>query len=51
MRLAAAMIENIKLRVSPEEKQSLRTAAMKRGVTLSEYVRKAATKAAQKVAA
>lgn len=50
MRLATAMIENIKLRVSPEEKQSLRVAATQRGLTLSEYVREVATEAAQRVA-
>jgi uncharacterized protein (DUF1778 family) len=51
MRLATAMIENIKLRVSPEEKQSLRVAAMKRGLTLSEYIRETATEAARRIAA
>ncbi|WP_202297435.1 plasmid mobilization protein [Mesorhizobium sp. 131-2-1] len=41
------MAENIRLRVSPEEKRMLRIAAMRRGVTLSEYVRQAAQEAAQ----
>jgi uncharacterized protein (DUF1778 family) len=50
-RLATAMIEDIKVRVSPEEKHTLRTAALKRGVTLSEYIREAATEAARRVAA
>ncbi|MER9159091.1 DUF1778 domain-containing protein [Mesorhizobium sp. M0778] len=44
MRLSAAMIENIRLRVSPEEKQALRLAAKRRGLTLSEYVRAAVTR-------
>jgi uncharacterized protein (DUF1778 family) len=51
MRLSAAMIENIRLRVSPEEKRSLRAAAMKRGLTLSEYVRESAVGAAQRAVA
>jgi hypothetical protein len=51
MRLAIAMIEDIKVRVSPEEKHTLRTAAMKRGVTLSEYIRDVATEAARRIAA
>ncbi len=51
MRLSAAMIENIRLRVSPEEKRSLRAAAMKRGLTLSEYIREVATDAARRAVA
>ncbi|PAP96637.1 plasmid mobilization protein [Mesorhizobium wenxiniae] len=51
MRLSAAMIENIRLRVSPEEKHALRAAALKRGLTLSEYIREAATEASQRAAA
>ena len=51
MRLSAAMIENIRLRVSPEEKRSLRAAASRRGLSLSEYVRETATSAAQIVEA
>ncbi|MER9412890.1 hypothetical protein [Mesorhizobium sp. M0589] len=35
------MIENIRLRVSPEEKAELRAAAVDRGLTLSEYIREA----------
>jgi uncharacterized protein (DUF1778 family) len=45
MRLSAAMVENIRLRVSPEEKQALRLAAMRRGLSLSEYIRVAAHEA------
>jgi uncharacterized protein (DUF1778 family) len=51
MRLATAMIEDIKVRVSPEEKLSLRAAASRRGMTLSEYIRDAATEAARRIAA
>lgn len=51
MRLATAMIEDIKVRISPEEKQSLRTAAKRRGITLSEFVREVATHAARRTAA
>lgn len=51
MRLATAMIEDIKVRVSPEEKHALRAAAMKRGMTLSAYVRDVATEAARRIAA
>lgn len=51
MRLATAMIEDIKVRVSPEEKITLRTAAMKRGQSLSAYVREVATEAARRIAA
>ena len=51
MRLSAAMIDNIRLRVSPDEKLSLRTAAARRGLTLSEYVREVATEAARRAAA
>jgi uncharacterized protein (DUF1778 family) len=51
MRLSAAMIDNIRLRVSPEEKHVLRVAAIKRGLTLSEYIREAATDAARRIAA
>ncbi|WP_192182205.1 plasmid mobilization protein [Mesorhizobium amorphae] len=51
MRLSAAMIENIRLRVSPEEKHALRAAAMRRGLTLSEYIREAASQACQRAAA
>lgn len=48
MRLSPAMIGNIRLRVSPEEKRALRTAAARRGLTLSEYIRKTATEAAMR---
>ncbi len=51
MRLATAMIEDIKVRVSPDEKLTLRAAAMKLGMSLSAYVREVATEAARRVAA
>ncbi len=51
MRLATAMIEDIKVRVSPEEKHALRAAAIKHGLSLSAYVREVATEAARRVAA
>jgi uncharacterized protein (DUF1778 family) len=51
MRLSAAMIDNIRVRVSSEEKHALRAAAMKRGLTLSEYIREAAADAARRIAA
>lgn len=51
MRLSAAMIDSIRLRVSPDEKRSLRSAAARRGLTLSEYIRETATEAARRVAA
>lgn len=51
MRLSAAMIENIRLRVTPEEKSALRAAAMRRGLTLSEYIREAASQASHRAAA
>ncbi|RWO77997.1 MAG: DUF1778 domain-containing protein [Mesorhizobium sp.] len=51
MRLSAAMIENIRLRVTQEEKSALRAAAMTRGLTLSEYIREAASQGSQRAAA
>ncbi|MER8831530.1 DUF1778 domain-containing protein [Mesorhizobium sp. M0909] len=36
------MAENIKLRVSPEEKRALRAAAMQRGLSLSDFIRQVA---------
>ncbi|RLP26008.1 DUF1778 domain-containing protein [Mesorhizobium sp. YM1C-6-2] len=51
MRLATAMIEDIKVRVSAEQKRALRAAAVKQGLTLSQYVREVATKAAARAAA
>jgi uncharacterized protein (DUF1778 family) len=51
MRLSAAMIDNIRLRISDDEKRTLLAAAAKRGLTLSEYIREAATEAALRVAA
>lgn len=43
MRLRVAMAENIKLRVSPEEKRALRNAAMQRGLSLSDFIRSIAS--------
>lgn len=51
MRLSAAMIESIRLRVSPQEKHALRAAAIRRGLTLSEYIREAVTEATRRAAA
>lgn len=51
MRLRSAMVENIRLRVSVEEKDKLRIAAACKGLTLSEYMRHVATEAASRVAA
>lgn len=46
-----AMIENIRLRVSIEEKAALRIAASRRGLTLSEYIRETVANVAQRAAA
>ncbi|UVK39922.1 DUF1778 domain-containing protein [Mesorhizobium sp. AR10] len=43
MRLSAAMVENIRLRVSPEEKRALRAAARQRGLSLSDFIRQLAS--------
>ena len=51
MRLSPAMIDNIRLRISHDEKRTLLQAAAKRGLTLSEYIRETATEAARRVAA
>jgi uncharacterized protein (DUF1778 family) len=51
MRLRAAMIGTIRLRISTEEKNALCMAASKRGITLSEYIREVTIKATQQVAA
>ncbi|MBN9244235.1 MAG: DUF1778 domain-containing protein [Mesorhizobium sp.] len=51
MRLSAAMLDNIRLRISDDEKRTLLAAAAKRGLTLSEYIREAATDAARRIAA
>jgi len=51
MRLTAAMIENIRLRVSPAEKRRLAEIAKERGVTLSDLVRLSLTEATRRVAA
>lgn len=37
--------------LTPEEKSALRAAAMRRGLTLSEYIREAASQASQRAAA
>lgn len=50
MRSRTAMIENIRLRVSADEKNALRIAASRRGLTLSEYVREAAASAGREAA-
>lgn len=51
MRLSAAMLDNIRLRISDDEKRTLLAAAARRGLTLSEYIREAATDAARRIAA
>jgi uncharacterized protein (DUF1778 family) len=51
MRLSAAMLDNIRLRISDDEKRTILAAAAKRGLTLSEYIREAATDAARRIAA
>lgn len=51
MRLRAAMIENIRTRVSIEEKRVMQEAACRRGLTLSEFIRETAAEAARRVAA
>lgn len=51
MRFSAAMLDNIRLRISDDEKRTLLAAAAKRGLTLSEYIREAATDAARRIAA
>ncbi|WP_413774713.1 plasmid mobilization protein [Mesorhizobium sp. AR10] len=37
------MVENIRLRVSPEEKRALRAAARQRGLSLSDFIRQLAS--------
>lgn len=51
MRSRTAMIDNIRLRVSAEEKAALRIAASRRGLSLSEYIRERATETARRVVA
>ncbi len=51
MRLSAAMVDNIRFRISEDEKRTLLQAAAKRGVTLSEYIRETASEAARRLAA
>lgn len=51
MRLSAAMLDNIRLRISDDEKRTILAAAAKRGLTLSEYIREAAVDAARRIAA
>lgn len=46
MRPQPAMIENIRLRVSASDKAMLITIAKRRGVTISEFMRATALKAA-----
>ncbi|MEZ5782743.1 MAG: DUF1778 domain-containing protein [Rhizobiaceae bacterium] len=48
---SAAMIDNIRLRISADEKQLLTRAASSRGVTLSEFIRDIAMRGAGKIAA
>ena len=43
---SAAMVENIRLRVSFEQKRSITVAARRRGLTVSEFLRELASKAA-----
>lgn len=51
MRTRVAMIDNIRLRISADEKRTLASAAERRGLTLSEFIREQAISAAAKVAA
>lgn len=51
MRNRVAMIDNIRLRISADEKRALSHAAERRGLTLSQYIRELAISAAAKVAA
>ncbi|GAA4121518.1 hypothetical protein ACFFTN_21010 [Aminobacter aganoensis] len=51
MRLTDAMIENIRLRVSPGEKRRFAEIAKERGLTLSDLVRLSLTEATKRVAA
>lgn len=49
MRQTAAMTDMVKARVSTPEKQSLRVAARRRGLTVSEFIRQAAIGASRGV--
>lgn len=51
IRFSSAMTDNIRIRISDAEKRTLLAAAAKRGLTLSEYIRDAATDAARSIAA
>jgi uncharacterized protein (DUF1778 family) len=51
MRFSAAMIDNIRFRVSPAEKRALAAAAARQGKTLSEFLRDAVSETAQRVGA
>jgi uncharacterized protein (DUF1778 family) len=51
MRFEQAMDGLIQIRVGRTEKQALRVAATRKGLTLSEYVRETAIQAVAKVAA
>jgi len=50
-RLNTAMVDFVGTRVSIEEKRDLVEAARKAGMSVSDYVRRAATEAARRVAA
>lgn len=47
MRPSAAMIANIRLRISEEDRNILQAAARRRGMTLSDFLRKTAVTAAR----
>ncbi len=51
MRTRDAMIDNIRLRISADEKRTLASAAERRGLTLSQFIREQAISAATRVAA
>lgn len=51
MRFREAMAERVVTRLSEEERRLISLAALNRGVTLSEFIRQTATKAARRVAA
>ena len=50
MRFSETMTEQIRIRVSDDEKRRLKEAARKRGQTLSDLLRQTATEAAGRVA-
>jgi uncharacterized protein (DUF1778 family) len=51
MRSRIAMIDNIRLRISADEKRALARAAERHGLTLSQFIREQAISAAARVAA